>query len=61
MGRMPREVCLSRDKFLGSDSGTGVLYADCGPNNGTADPFLKCDCCSDCCDRTFGVCIADYD
>ena len=31
MGRMPREVCLSRDKFLGSDSGTGVLYADCGP------------------------------
>ena len=46
-GTMPREVCTLRDKFLCSNDGTGVLYADCGPNNGTTDPFLQCACCSD--------------
>ncbi|KAL7546031.1 hypothetical protein ACHAWF_009377, partial [Thalassiosira exigua] len=58
-GTMPHEICQLRDKNLNSETGQGVLYADCRPNNRTGDPFLKCDCCSDCCDHTTGVCIAD--
>ena len=58
-GTMPQEVCTLRDKFLNSESGTGVLYSDCRPNNRTGNPFVKCECCSDCCDHTTGVCVAD--
>ena len=59
-GTMPLEVCKLRDKMLNdADGSTGVLYADCRPNDRYGDPFLKCDCCSDCCDHTTGVCIAD--
>ena len=57
-GTMPQEICLLRDKQLNSET-MGVLYSDCRPNNRTGDPFLKCDCCSDCCDHSTGVCIAD--
>ncbi|KAL7540243.1 hypothetical protein ACHAXR_009966 [Thalassiosira sp. AJA248-18] len=58
-GSMPQEICILRDKYLNSETGTGVLYSDCRPNNRTDEPFLKCECCSDCCDHTTGVCIAD--
>jgi len=58
-GSMPREVCMLRDKTLNNEEGTGVLYSDCRPNNRTGDPFFECDCCSDCCDHTTGVCIQD--
>lgn len=59
-GTMPLEVCKLRDLSLNSATGTtGVLYADCRPNDRTGDPFLKCDCCDNCCDHTTGVCIAD--
>ena len=58
-GKMPWEVCMLRNMNLNNEEGTGVLYSDCRPNNKTGDPFLKCDCCSDCCDHTTGVCIQD--
>jgi hypothetical protein len=57
-GKMPVEICMLRDKSLNSAK-AGALYADCRPNNRTGEPFLICDCCSDCCDHTTGVCIAD--
>lgn len=58
-GSAPRELCLLRDKNLNSEAGTGIFYADCRPNNKTEDPFFECGCCSDCCDHTTQVCIAD--
>ena len=58
-GPSPQEVCNLRDLNLNSETGTGVFYADCRPNNKTEDPFFACDCCSDCCDHTTKVCIAD--
>jgi len=58
-GRATQEVCNLRDKNLNSESGEGVFYADCRPNNKTRDPFFACDCCSDCCDHTTKLCIAD--
>ena len=58
-GTMPQEICMLRDKKLNNEDNTGVLYSDCRPNNRTKDPFLKCDCCSDCCDHTTGVYIVD--
>jgi len=58
-GTMPMSVCLLRDKFLNNKANTGVLYADCRPYNRTGVPWLKCGCCTDCCDHTTGVCIAD--
>jgi len=59
-GTMPREVCMLRDKNLYDESGSrGILYADCSNNNRTNEPFLKCDCCTDCCDHTSQVCVAD--
>ena len=59
VGPAPRELCLLRDKKLNSETNRGVFYADCRPNNRTGDPFFSCDCCSDCCDHTSQVCIAD--
>mmetsp|Transcript_12391 Transcript_12391/g.26946 ORF Transcript_12391/g.26946 Transcript_12391/m.26946 type:complete len:675 (-) Transcript_12391:1237-3261(-) len=58
-GTIPDDLCLLRDKNLNSESGTGILYADCRPNNRTEDPFVSCSCCSDCCDHTTQVCVAD--
>ena len=56
-GRSPRELCALRDKEL---HGTGgVFYSDCRPDNKTKDPYFRCDCCTDCCDHTTQVCIAD--
>jgi len=52
-GEMPDNICPLRDKNLSS------VYSDCGPYNGTAVPFIKCSCCTDCCDHSTGVCIAD--
>ncbi|KAL7537964.1 hypothetical protein ACHAXR_008184 [Thalassiosira sp. AJA248-18] len=57
-GSVPDEVCLLRDKNLYSDS-AGIFYADCGPNNSVQEPFIECSCCTDCCDHTTKVCIAD--
>jgi hypothetical protein len=60
-GSIPREVCLLRDEKLNDDTGRiGVFYADCRPNNKTEDPFIICECCSDCCDHTNGACVT-YD
>lgn len=59
VGYAPIELCLLRDKSLNNELNQGVLYADCRPNNKTQDPFFACDCCSDCCDHTTKVCIAD--
>jgi len=56
-GRSPRELCELRDKELHGQG--GVFYSDCRPNNSTQDPFFRCDCCTDCCDHTTQVCIAD--
>ena len=58
-GTIPDDLCLLRDKNLNSESGTGILYADCRPNNRTEEPFVSCSCCSDCCDHTTKVCVAD--
>eukprot|EP00581_Thalassiosira_minuscula_P009418 CAMPEP_0183706430 /NCGR_PEP_ID=MMETSP0737-20130205/3263_1 /TAXON_ID=385413 /ORGANISM="Thalassiosira miniscula, Strain CCMP1093" /LENGTH=676 /DNA_ID=CAMNT_0025933843 /DNA_START=44 /DNA_END=2074 /DNA_ORIENTATION=+ len=58
-GFAPHELCLLRDKELNNEANSGVFYADCRPNNKTDDPFFACDCCSDCCDHTTKVCIAD--
>eukprot|EP00580_Thalassiosira_gravida_P019295 CAMPEP_0201663200 /NCGR_PEP_ID=MMETSP0494-20130426/5063_1 /ASSEMBLY_ACC=CAM_ASM_000839 /TAXON_ID=420259 /ORGANISM="Thalassiosira gravida, Strain GMp14c1" /LENGTH=690 /DNA_ID=CAMNT_0048141739 /DNA_START=37 /DNA_END=2109 /DNA_ORIENTATION=+ len=58
-GPSPRELCLLRDKNLNSENDQGVMYADCRPNNKTEDPFFACDCCTDCCDHTTKVCVAD--
>jgi len=60
-GRSPKELCELRDKGLHRRDGTGqgVFYSDCRPNNKTQAPFFRCDCCSDCCDHTTQVCIAD--
>jgi len=58
-GSMPREVCMLRDRDLNSEQGVGVLYADCRPNNKTEEPRVQCDCCTDCCDYTTGVCVQD--
>lgn len=58
-GSSPRELCLLRDKNLNSENDQGVMYADCRPNNKTEDPFFACDCCTDCCDHTTKVCVAD--
>eukprot|EP00585_Thalassiosira_rotula_P004091 CAMPEP_0196142354 /NCGR_PEP_ID=MMETSP0910-20130528/11563_1 /TAXON_ID=49265 /ORGANISM="Thalassiosira rotula, Strain GSO102" /LENGTH=688 /DNA_ID=CAMNT_0041403657 /DNA_START=40 /DNA_END=2106 /DNA_ORIENTATION=- len=58
-GSSPEELCLLRDKNLNNERNVGVLYADCRPNNKTQDPFFACDCCTDCCDHTTKVCIAD--
>ena len=58
-GPAPMEVCLLRNKNLNNEYNAGVFYADCRPNNKTQDPFFACECCSDCCDHTTKVCIAD--
>lgn len=59
-GSSPRELCMLRDKKLNSeDPNKGVFYADCSLNNRTEEPYFSCDCCSDCCDHTTEVCIAD--
>mmetsp|Transcript_47591 Transcript_47591/g.101133 ORF Transcript_47591/g.101133 Transcript_47591/m.101133 type:complete len:690 (-) Transcript_47591:233-2302(-) len=58
-GPAPREMCGLRDKKLNNEADMGVVYADCRPNNRTQDPFFACDCCTDCCDHTTKVCIAD--
>mmetsp|Transcript_31133 Transcript_31133/g.56483 ORF Transcript_31133/g.56483 Transcript_31133/m.56483 type:complete len:687 (+) Transcript_31133:111-2171(+) len=58
-GPAPMELCLLRNKNLNNEKNAGVFYADCRPNNKTQDPFFACDCCSDCCDHTTKVCIAD--
>jgi len=63
-GSVPKEVCLLRDKKLDRSQwqkyvGVGIFYADCRPNNNTQEPFIHCGCCSDCCDHTTKVCIAD--
>jgi Leucine-rich repeat (LRR) protein len=58
-GSSPLELCLLRDKSLNNEANAGVFYADCRPNNKTGDPFFSCNCCSDCCDHTTKVCIAD--
>jgi Leucine-rich repeat (LRR) protein len=58
-GSAPMELCLLRDKNLNNELNAGVFYADCRPNNKTQEPFFACDCCSDCCDHTTKVCIAD--
>lgn len=56
-GRSPKELCALRDVEL--HGAGGVFYSDCRPNNRTREPFFRCDCCSDCCDHTTQVCIAD--
>lgn len=56
-GRSPKELCELRDKEL--HGAGGVFYSDCRPNNRTREPFFRCDCCTDCCDHTTQVCIAD--
>lgn len=68
-GTVPVEVCELREKKLYSEVG-GVFYADCSPNTVSItgcdpttglckeDPFIVCDCCTDCCDHTTEVCIA---
>jgi len=58
-GSSPNELCLLRDKNLNSENDQGVVYADCRPNNKTEDPFFACNCCTDCCDHTTQVCVAD--
>lgn len=58
-GTVPDEVCLLRDQSLNSEANRGIFYADCRPNNKTGAPYLECKCCSDCCDHTTKVCIAD--
>lgn len=58
-GSAPQEVCLLRDMELNNEDNEGVFYADCRPNNRTQNPYFKCDCCSDCCDHTTKVCVAD--
>jgi Leucine-rich repeat (LRR) protein len=59
-GVVPGEICLLRDEELFDHTGqVGVFYADCRPNNMTEDPFISCQCCSDCCDHTSGVCVWD--
>lgn len=58
-GSAPRELCLLRDTNLNNENNAGVFYADCRPDNKTQDPFFKCECCTDCCDHTTKVCIAD--
>jgi hypothetical protein len=59
-GSSPRELCQLRDKDLNiRENIQGIFYADCRPNNGTEDPFFACDCCTDCCDHTTKVCVAD--
>jgi hypothetical protein len=59
-GVVPPEICLLRDEQLFDTTGqVGVFYADCRPNNKTEDPFISCECCSDCCDHTSGVCVSD--
>lgn len=58
-GTVPDSVCLLRDQLLNTETGTGIFYADCRPNNKTEDPWLSCSCCTDCCDHTTKVCIAD--
>lgn len=51
---------MLRDKKLNSeDPNKGVFYADCSLNNRTEEPYFSCDCCSDCCDHTTEICIAD--
>ncbi len=57
-GTMPMSICKLRDSTLFSNT-NGILYADCRPNNRTGEPFVICDCCSDCCDHTSQVCVAD--
>ncbi|KAL7551210.1 hypothetical protein ACHAWF_014424 [Thalassiosira exigua] len=57
-GSVPDEVCLLRDKSLNSES-VGVFYADCLPDSSMGEPFISCDCCTDCCDHTTQVCIAE--
>jgi hypothetical protein len=58
-GTVPKSVCRLRDQSLNSEAGNGVFYADCRPNNRTEEPFISCSCCTDCCDHTTKVCIAD--
>lgn len=58
-GKSPNELCALRDKNLNNDNGRGVFYSDCRPDNRTNDPYFACHCCSDCCDHTTKVCIAD--
>eukprot|EP00584_Thalassiosira_punctigera_P024894 CAMPEP_0172558972 /NCGR_PEP_ID=MMETSP1067-20121228/81870_1 /TAXON_ID=265564 ORGANISM="Thalassiosira punctigera, Strain Tpunct2005C2" /NCGR_SAMPLE_ID=MMETSP1067 /ASSEMBLY_ACC=CAM_ASM_000444 /LENGTH=219 /DNA_ID=CAMNT_0013348455 /DNA_START=188 /DNA_END=847 /DNA_ORIENTATION=- len=59
VGSAPMELCSLRDKNLNSKPNQGAFYADCRPNNKTQDPFFSCDCCTDCCDHTTKVCVAD--
>lgn len=56
---MPVEVCELRDMSLNSDAGTGVFYADCLADGGAGPPQIEFQCCTDCCDHTTKVCIAD--
>ena len=60
-GRSPKELCELRDKNLcvRGEQKRGIFYSDCRPNNKTEDPFFRCDCCTDCCDHTTKVCLAD--
>ncbi|KAL7504037.1 hypothetical protein ACHAXN_002318 [Cyclotella atomus] len=58
-GTVPKSVCQLRDKMLNTESSSGIFYADCRPNNKTGDPFFTCSCCTDCCDHTTKVCVAD--
>lgn len=53
-GSVPTEVCKLRDLDL-----SGKFYSDCRPNNKTQDPFMRCSCCTDCCDHTTTVCVSD--
>ena len=58
-GTVPKSVCMLRDQMLNTETATGIFYADCRPDNKTGDPFLTCSCCTDCCDHTSKVCMAD--
>lgn len=58
-GTVPKSVCKLRDQMLNTETAAGIFYADCRPNNKTEDPFLTCSCCTDCCDHTTKVCVAD--
>lgn len=52
-GEVPNELCMLRDMDFQK------FYSDCRPNNKTQAPFLRCSCCTDCCDHTTTVCVQD--
>lgn len=68
-GTVPEEVCALREKKLDDpEFGVGlgpvfyaelVFYADCRSSNAMEPPFIQCGCCTNCCDHTTRVCIAD--